>query len=988
MRVRLLGEVAVSNDNGSVTLRSPRLQQIVAILALRPGVVSLDTLADVLWPDAPPANWKAALRNAIARLRHELEAVGAGGDAFVATTAAGYRLAAGYTVDVHEALAAVDEAERALDDGDPDAALELAGPAAGGLGAGLAATLDDDVLLPDRTRVDAGAVRALELAAAAAVQVGRAGMAVRFATDAVERDPLREEAHRRLIDAHLAAGNRSAALRAYESCRRTLVDELGIGPDEHTVALHLRVLGTDTSPRAAVLHSVRFAGRRAELEALDAAAVPGAAVLVVGPAGIGKSRLAHEAAKRLGDRFDGGRFVVELEAVGDDSALAAVAAEIGADLPHGAGSEAVTAALASRGPVLLVLDGADRSADTTTALTLELMVSAPNTAVVVTSRQPLPVPTARRLTVRGLDPVRDAPQCFRAHAERAGVELPSAPAAGAAISRLCRAVGGNPLAIGLLARQAALLSIEDLADLVDRDDGDDGAPGPLEVVIRSSLDLLDADERRVLGRLAAVRGAVELSLVHAVAGGAGLTPQRVTRLLAQLAERGLVELDRGEVRWRYGLHPSVRDASRALFASEAADAYRRLADAIVTMLPTSPNGPPPVDAIRAVFPAVRGLFEATLAGDAEMDRALRIGCWLHRYWAATGTDEGIWWLTRLVAAAGDRSSHYGLAQFGLGYLLVWAGRPEQAAPHLDAACRVLARADDPIAAAAYYYLAGTYENRRPELARANYEFAVAEASRQGNLALATICAEGIGSIECEAGDYESGLERYEAALEARRTMGGDELYKLALPAYAQQLYAAGRLTEADQALRTGERLLGDEPRIANIVASTVRSWLARVDGRGEVARRHALRAADMVESTGVRRLEAMPQPVLALLELDGGDAVAAATRLATAAATASEVDAPWLLADVLDAATLVAVAAGATGLGGQLAGAADTQRARAHVVRPLPGQRELDAALAGQSSPAWADAYRNGAATEPSTAVGLVAELAGALVTPRQAAAG
>jgi hypothetical protein len=219
-------------------------------------------------------------------------------------------------------------------------------------------------------------------------------------------------------------------------------------------------------------------------------------------------------------------------------------------------------------------------------------------------------------------------------------------------------------------------------------------------------------------------------------------------------------------------------------------------------------------------------------------------------------------------------------------------------------------------------------------------------------------------------------------------MGGDELYKLALPAYAQQLYAAGRVSEADRVLRAGERLLGDEPRIANIVARAVRAWLARLDGRSQVARRHALSAEAMVTSTGVRRLEAMPQPVLALLDLDEGDVVAAAERLAAAAETAAEVDAPWLLADVLDAATVVAVTAGSTDLGGQLAGAADAQRARAHVVRPVPTQRELDAALDGRLSPAWTDAYRRGAATECTAAVGLVAALARVTVAPTRAAAG
>ena len=993
MRIRLLGEVAVTPDAAEsppdavgVTIASPRLQRVLATLVLRPGAVTLDAIADALWDGALPVNWKPALRNAVAKLRRELDGVGAGGDIVVATTPTGYRLGRGHSVDVHTAVADVDSAVDALEAGDADRAFDLAVPAAALLAIGLAPTLDGDWLLPERTRIATAELRGLEVAAAASVMTGRAGEAVRYAELAVERDGLREEAHRQLIAAHLAAGNRGAALRAYEHCRRTLADELGVGPDERTAELHRRALGTEPprGGRSGLRRDAPFTGRVDELAVLAKRIAPSSVVVIVGPPGIGKSLLADEAATMLRERFDGGRFDVDLEAVGDDSALGAVAGAVGAELPYDAGATAVCAALAARGPVLLVLDGADRCADAIASLAATLTVAAPNVAVVVTARQQIGTPGAHVVRVAGFDPATDGVQCFAAHAERAGIELPAGSDAAAKVVELCRIVDGNPLAIALLARQAGVASLHDLVAGAERDP----ASTPLASVIQSTVDGLDSSERHVFTRLSVVHGAASLDLVQAVAASSDLPAARVTRILSQLAERGLVQLDRGDVHWRYDLHPTLRVAARSLLGLEAGDAYGRLADALFTMLPTSATLPPPVASIRALLPAVRGYLDAALGGAADVDPALRLAFWLHRYWAADGVDEGIHWLTRLLARAGAGSPHGGLAAFGLGYLLVWVGRPVEASEHLGDSCRALARTDDVMLPAAHYYLAGTYENRQPALAREHFRAAMDAARRHGNAMLATVCAEGLGVVEFEEGHVDAGLARIEESLVARQAIGGDDLLKVGLAEYARMLVSADRLDDADRELRRAERLLGDEARIANITACATRARLARLRGRPAVARRYALRAAEMIASTGVRRLEAIPQITLALLELDAGDAEAAASRLAAAAKSSVESDQPQFLADVLDAATIVACHAGQADQAACLAGATDALRARAHVVRPRPEQRELDAALAGLESPDTTRRRRDGASLDAASLVDLVVELAGTELTVRRVAAG
>ena len=256
--------------------RGAARRRFLAALALAPGAISIDALAEALWGDAIPENWKPALRNVVARVRSRLASIGGGDDHVVVTTATGYRLAPACTLDVHAVLADVANAGQALADGDPDRAFELGSTAADRLAQPLLADVDAAWVAGYRARVDAARVRSLQVAAAAARDTGHPDRAVDLAGRAVADNPLDEESHRQLIAALAAAGDRVGALRGYEECRRLLADELGIAPAPATIALHLDVLGREPSRPARVRSGKPLLGRDRELATLREVVVPGA----------------------------------------------------------------------------------------------------------------------------------------------------------------------------------------------------------------------------------------------------------------------------------------------------------------------------------------------------------------------------------------------------------------------------------------------------------------------------------------------------------------------------------------------------------------------------------------------------------------------------------------------------------------------------------------------------------------------------------------
>ncbi len=290
LRVQLLGDFQLRHDGVPlITSINARQQALLAYLLLHSDAPqSRHHLAFLFWPETGEAQALTNLRNLLYKLRQVLPDA----DQFVQTDAQTlqWRAKATYTLDVSDflSLAASNRPN------DLEQAVKL-------YRGDLLPSCYDDWILPERERLQQILLGLLEKLAVQAETLHDYPGAVRYATQLLQREPLREETYRRLMQLHAQNGDRAAAIHIYHTCVTTLHRELGIEPGPSTRQLYERLLNFQTQPvllnlRPSVLPLV---GRESEWTFLQglwqgAKAWPPQLVLIKGEAGIGKTRLAEE----------------------------------------------------------------------------------------------------------------------------------------------------------------------------------------------------------------------------------------------------------------------------------------------------------------------------------------------------------------------------------------------------------------------------------------------------------------------------------------------------------------------------------------------------------------------------------------------------------------------------------------------------------------------------------------------------------------------
>ena len=247
LKVFLTGRVRLETDGSAIDEgrfagRQGRL--LFAYLVAEQGrPVPRDELAEALW-ETPPATWDKVLTVTVSKLRALLIEHGIDGATALTGAFGCYRLVLpdGTWVDVTAATDAVEEAEDALAADD----LERAKAAAA-----LAASVVRQPFLPgedgawvEGKRRELADVhgRALTVLADASLGLGDAPGAAKWAEQAIALEPFRETGYRRLMEAHIAAGNRAEALQVYERCRHLLAEELGAYPSPETESVYRGLL--------------------------------------------------------------------------------------------------------------------------------------------------------------------------------------------------------------------------------------------------------------------------------------------------------------------------------------------------------------------------------------------------------------------------------------------------------------------------------------------------------------------------------------------------------------------------------------------------------------------------------------------------------------------------------------------------------------------------------------------------------------------------
>ncbi|HEU5224176.1 MAG TPA: bacterial transcriptional activator domain-containing protein [Actinomycetota bacterium] len=241
VRVYLAGGIALRGANGAtvgehdITGRQARLL-LVRLAAIHEAVPHVE-LADDLWgPDWPPA-WDVALRALVSKLRALLVRVGAPGSLVSGSGSYALHLPAGAWLDLDAAASGIHRAETALADGNLSDAAGWALAARAISSRPLLPGEEADWLERLRRHLAVIRLRSLEVLAEVWIAQGDPALAARDAAEAIDIDPYRESAHRLLIRSHLAAGDRGAAARALDTCRRVLADELGVTPSRGTTDL-------------------------------------------------------------------------------------------------------------------------------------------------------------------------------------------------------------------------------------------------------------------------------------------------------------------------------------------------------------------------------------------------------------------------------------------------------------------------------------------------------------------------------------------------------------------------------------------------------------------------------------------------------------------------------------------------------------------------------------------------------------------------------
>ncbi len=286
LAVRLLGECAITYAGEPLTqIDSPRLQSLLSYLLLhRSAPQSRRYLASLLWPESAEDQARTNLRQLLHHLKRELPDA----DRFVVADAkhVGWNPSAPCLLDVADF-------DRLLDEGKPADAVPL-------YRGRLLPSCYDDWIAPERDRLEQRFREALAHLAREASERGDYDAAIRWGKRRVRVVPVDEAAYLDLIRAHLAQGNRAEAMQTFHACASTLSRELGVGPSPATLAAYQTLLRTAGVALARVSTEAQlFVARVAELAKLKVALAEAQAgrpsvAVVMGEAGIGKSRLADE----------------------------------------------------------------------------------------------------------------------------------------------------------------------------------------------------------------------------------------------------------------------------------------------------------------------------------------------------------------------------------------------------------------------------------------------------------------------------------------------------------------------------------------------------------------------------------------------------------------------------------------------------------------------------------------------------------------------
>ena len=586
-------------------------------------------------------------------------------------------------------------------------------------------------------------------------------------------------------------------------------------------------------PGAVPVELSSFVGRSHELSEIKRALQVAHAITLTGPGGIGKTRLAVRAARKLARQFPDGVGFAELAEVDSPELVAyAIARSLRVQERRGEAIEdAVIAHLGER-RVLLVLDNCEHLLDACRHVVVHVVSECERVRVLCTSRERLDIPGEAVVSLSPLDADVDG---LKLLADRAASVAPGFTLTDAdtrAASEICRRLDGLPLAIELAAVRLASMTPDDLRERLDdrlRLLAAGRGIGParsqtLRATVDWSYELLPAGERILWRRLSVFAGSFGLAAAEDVCSGGGLERESIVDLVGSLVAKSILTMTRGGGRGRYRLLETLRlyGDQRLAEAGEAVELARRHAGWYAERISggerpwwARPGQHEGFEELDAEWANVEAALDFLTGSAPDAGTGLRMAADLWLFWLVRGHYRaGIKRLETLLALVPDRTPTRAMALWALAFLIQGIGdhAPPRALDALEEAQRIcrqtggdrelayvlhgtalvhvrmgrvdlaeellaearerMLRADDATGNVMSLYLLATVAGaRRSPDARDIAAEAVRASERAGNEMIRGLANGLLGTIEWMLGDVQAAEERLEEAVRVQDAIG-------------------------------------------------------------------------------------------------------------------------------------------------------------------------------------------------------------------------